>query len=519
MLHQATPRRSFSKSLVTSLTLMLLLGLGLAGAQTLTYVMAYPPVRLDPPNIEDSGSAHIAIHVTEPLVMIGADNTLQPHLATSWTANEDASVWTVELREGVNFTDGTPFNAEAVKFSIERVLDPEVPTSQRGRLAQIAEVTVVDEYTVDIILTEPYSDLPFLLAQTASFIVSPTAARELGEDFGSSPVGTGPFIVDSFVSNESATLHKNPDYWQETGNVEILHVRRVSEYNTRRGMLETGEAQLIQDVLPEDLAALSEVPGVTVVTRSSTRQFMISMNVMQEPLGDVRVRQALNYAVDKEAITEFLFNGTAIVADSPVPSSAAGYTPIGAYPYDPERARELLAEAGYPDGFEINLWGPTPGRLLMGTETTEQVQADLANIGVRATITQNDGAANIEMITLPPEESLQAGKGLMYLGGPAARGIQAFFNDFFHTDSWAPNAANRNFYSNPRVDELIDEAGRTGDPERKQELYDELQAILMEDAPWIYLFTISLLWAHDSDVTGLEFLPNDLVLLTRASIQ
>lgn len=492
----------------------------LAAAQaTLTYVMAYPPVTLDPPNIQDSGSAHIAIHVTEPLVMIGADNTLQPHLATDWWANEDATVWTFSLRQGVQFTDGTAFDAEAVKFSIDRVLDPEVPTSQRARLSQIQETRVVDEFTVEFVLDEPYSDLPFLLAQTVAFIVSPAAARELGEDFASSPVGTGPYIIDSFISNERASLRRNPNYWQEMGNVETLHIRRVSEYTTRRSMLETGEAQLIQDVLPEDMAALSEVPGVTVVARSSTRQFMISFNVQQGPLSDVRVRQALNYAIDKEAIVEFLFNNTAIAADSPVPSSVTGYTSVGAYPYDPERARELLAEAGYPNGFELQLWGPTPGRLLMGSETVEQVQADLARVGVRANVTQADSAANIEQINLPPQESLDRGKWLMYLGGPAARGIQAFFNDFFHTDSWAPEGVNRGFYSNAVVDDLIDRAGRTGDPELKQALYDELQLLLKEEAPWIYLFTISLLWGHDSGVTGLEFLPNDLVLLTRATVQ
>lgn len=521
-------KNMFGRTLILAVALVVAAGSLLAGpshvayaneGKTLRYVMAYPPITLDPPNIEDSGSSHIAIHVTEPLVMIGADNRLRPHLATDWYANEDATVWTVHLREGVQFTDGTPFNADAVKYTFDRAVDPDKPTKQRSRLRAIDEVRIVDDYTVQFVMHEPYVELPFLLRDTTLLIVSPTAAERLGDDFARQAVGTGPYIVESFTSNQGAVLRRNPNYWQSMGNVERLEVSRVSEYSTRRFMLQRGEAHLIQDVLPEDIQSLSNVPGVEVVQRSSNRQFMISMNTYVEPFNDKRVRQAINYAVDVEAIAEFLFLNTAIVNDSPVPPSAEGYTPVGLYPYDPEKARQLLAEAGYPNGFEANLWGPTPGRLLMGSETVEQVQSDLAKVGIRTTISEADGAANIRRINLPPEEAAKEGKHLMYLGGPASRGIQAFFRDFFITESWAPESSNRGYYSNPRVDALVAEAGRTGDDDRRQEIYTELQEIIADDAPWLFLFTISLLWGHSDDLEGLEFLPNDLVLLTKASFR
>jgi glutathione transport system substrate-binding protein len=487
--------------------------------RNLIYVMAYPPVTLDPANSEDSGSPHVIIHVTEPLIMVGSDNKLRPHLAVSWKANADATVWTVKLRQGVKFSDGTPFNAQAVKFNFDRLVDPKAPTKQAGRADNIKAVEVVDEYTVNYIMRGPYSELPFLLAQTYLFIVSPKAARELGPDIASKAVGTGPFKVERFVSNEGAVLVRNPNYWGEMGNIGRLEIKRVSEYTTRRLMLENGEAHVIMNVIPEDIEALSKVRGVKVHQRSSTRQYMVSMNVLVRPFDNRRVRQALNYAVHKERMVTYMFRGTATVNDSSVPPSVEGYVPLKAYPYDPAKAKQLLSEAGYPDGFKANIWGPTAGRILMGSETVEQVQADLSKVGVHLTITEADAAAQIRRITLPPKQSEEAGKHLMFLGGPAARGIQIFFEDFFSTASWTPKGSNRGFYSHARVDALVKMAGQTGDPAKRQAIYADIQRILWDDAPWIFLYTVSLLWGYSDKVEGLEFMPNDLVLLTKAKIR
>lgn len=489
------------------------------GTRTLVYVMGQSPVHLDPPNIEESGSPHVAIHVTEPLVIIGPDGSLNPHLATGWRSNEDATVWTFDLREGVVFTDGTPFDADAVKYTFDRAVNPDEPKRMRARISQISEVRVVDSHTVEFVLHQPYADLPNLLTQGVMFIVSPTAAEALGEGFAMAPVGTGPYIVESFVSGESAVLVRNPDYWQEMGNVDRIEVRRVAEVSTRTFMLETGEADVIQEPSPDEIDYLDGLDGISVHLNPSVRQFMVSMNTLSGPLSDVRVRQALNYAIDKEPIVTHLFASTAVVNDSPLPPTVAGYTPIGTYPYDPERARQLLAEAGYPNGFTLNYWGPTPGRSLANAEVGQQIQASLAEIGVRIEISTADAAANIERITLPPDASEAAGKHLMFLGGPAPQGAQVFFEANFTTPMWAPAGLNRGFYSNPRVDELVGLASAEADQARRQALFDEIQAILMEDAPWIFLYSISHIWGVNDRVSGLQFLPNDLVLFTTASVE
>jgi len=520
------------RRVISWVVLLALLGAGCAPAalpapkpaappkvNTFIYAMAYPVVTLDPPNIEDSGSSHVAIHVTEPLVMVGVDAKMKPHLAESWKANADATVWTVTLRKGVSFTDGTPFNAQAVKFNFDRAVDPAKPTKQRARLSSIKSVDVVDDYTVNFVMNGPYSALPFLLAEACMFQLSPKAAKDFGPDVASKAVGTGPYIVEKFMSNEGAVLVKNPKYWGQIGNVDRVEVKRVSEYTTRRFMLEKGEAHLIQDALPEELDALANTKGVKVLKRISTRQYMMSMNMLVKPFTDKRVRQALNYAVDKNEIVTGLYKNTATVADSPVPPSVEGYVPLKAYPYDPAKAKALLAEAGYPKGFKCNIWGPTPGRILMGSETVEQIQAYLAKVGVQATISEADSAAQIRRITLPPAESEKEGKHLMFLGGPAARGIQLFLEDFFLKRSWAPAGGNRQFYYNAQVDKLVEEAARTGDPVKRQQMYEEVQKLLWDDCPWVYLYTISLLWAYSDKVDGLEFLPNDLVLLTRATFK
>lgn len=487
-------------------------------SNTLVYVMAQQPVQLDPANIVDSGSAHIAIHVTEPLIITDSQGALRPHLAESWESNEDASIWTIHLRHGVSFTDGTPFNAQAVKYTYDRIVDPENPKATAANFPQIKEAVVLDDYTVQFHLHGPYLDLPRLLTQTAMFIVSPTAAEALGGEFANHPVGTGPFILESFVSGESARLVRNPDYWQEMGNLDAVSFIRIAETSTRTFMLETGEADVVQELSPDDIAYIDSLPNARVDLSTGVRQYMVSMNTQIAPLNDVRVRQALNYAIDKEAIVEHLMLGTATANDSILPPTADGYVPVGAYPYDPEKARQLLAEAGYADGFSLNYWGPTPGRSRANAEVAQQIQDSLAALGITMTITTADGAANIERLRVTPERAAEIGKNLMYLGAPPSGGTQLFFETFFVTDAWAPNRSNNGYYSNPLVDDLVKRAGTTTDLVERQQIYGDLQKIIMDDAPWIFLYTIAQIWGVNDRVSGLEYLPNDLVLFTHASV-
>ncbi|MDH4136825.1 MAG: ABC transporter substrate-binding protein [Anaerolineae bacterium] len=416
----------------------------------------------------------------------GGEPKVLPVLATSWTASPDGKTWTFKLRQGVKFHDGTPFNAEAVKFNIERMLDPETKALARSAFAMIQSVEVVDEYTVNITTEGPFAALPAQLAYSPMAMNSPTQVQKLGnKDYHTAPMGTGPFKFVHHIKGQEVLVEANKEYWGGAPYLDAVAMRPIPETASRVLALEAGESHVVYHVPPRDAQRFRDNPdlGIDVLTPPQQRIIFMGMNVQWGPFQDNRVRQALNYAVDKQAIIDNIFLGLTQPMDSPLPPTALCYSPTKYYEYNPDKAKELLAEAGYPDGFEVTLHFGS-GRYLLDTEVVEAVQAYLADVGVKVKVIPLEWAAYGAMIRKPLEETeiqmFLIGWGLPTLDPDL--GIQTYSKD-----AWAPGL-NTMFYSNPELDGLIAEQRATLDPAKRCEVVKSAQEIIMEDAPQIYLY-------------------------------
>lgn len=487
-----------------------------AAAQTLIVAQGTDAVTLDAHDVTDSPTATVMSHITETLFRLLPSGDIVPWLAEDYTVSEDGLTWTLNLREGVTFHDGTPFDAEAVIYNIERFLDPDNAFTFAFLLDRIDTIEAVDESTVQMTLESPFAPMLAHLTHSSIGMQSPTAVEEFGDTYSDNPVGTGPFAFDSWDKGQQVDLVRFEDYWGDMPALDGVRFLAVPEGTTRMALVEAGEAHVAVRVPPQDVMRLQTAEDVNVELTSSVRTIYIYFNHSLEPMTDVRVRQAINYAVNKEEIVEFVLGGAGRVSDAPISPGVFGYTPVGDYEYNPERARELLAEAGFADGLEITLYSPD-GRYLQDIQVTETIQSQLAEVGIDATIETLEWAAYLAT-TREPIESNSVQAALLGWGtvtGDADYGLYALF----HTDQWVPDGSNRAFYSNPDVDSILNEARSTADQEVRAELYEEAMSIVWEDAAWLFLHSETQITAVRDDVSGLIIHPTERVLAYEASLE
>ncbi len=347
------------------------------------------PNSLDASIASERNAQNVAWQMFDSLVWANDKNVIEPALATDWEVSEDGTEYTFHLREGVTFHNGEPFNAEAVVYSWERGIQPEIEWSDRW--ARADSVEAIDEYTVRITTEEPDPLLLGIMAQHWN-IVPPVYTEEVGNDeFGAAPVGTGPFKFVEWVREDRIILDANEDYWREgLPKVDRVVYRPIPEASTRMAAIQTGEVDIVNRLTAEQAGALEDVDGVTVVTYPVDRVFYIAFNNLTsgqgEPTENKLVRQAMNYAVDRQAIIDSLFEGHAQLATGFMTESNLGYDDsIEPYPYDPEMARELLAEAGYPDGFEMGFAAPA-GAYTNFEQVAEAIQGYLSDVGIETNL-------------------------------------------------------------------------------------------------------------------------------------
>lgn len=503
----------YLRSLRTAVALVAALAISMGVAQTLVIAQGTDAVTLDPHNSTDSPTATVLSHIYETLFELTPDGEIVPHLATGAEMSDDGLSWTITLREGVTFHNGAPLTAEVVKGSMERFIDPDNAFTFAFLLDRIQDIEVVDDHTLVFHLNDTFA--PFLAHMThnSAAIVHPDVVAEFGEAFPENPVGTGPFRLDTWQRGERLDLVRNDDYWGELPGVTGVRFLTVPEDTTRMALVETGEAHVAVRVPPQDVARLDANPNVTVHNVSGLRTIYIYFNHLMEPFDDVRVRQALNYAVDKEEIAEFVFGGAVRPSDAPIAPGIFGYTPVGPYEYDPERARQLLAEAGYADGLTIELWSPT-GRYPQDIQVAQAIQGQLAEVGVTAEITSIEWASYLVATSQPAEETYVpvALLGWGTVTGDADYGLYALFHS-----SQAPNP-NRAFYNNAVVDALLDEARTAADDSLRQQLYADAMELIWADAPWLFLYSESQVVAMRDNVQGFVIHPSERFLALNASI-
>ena len=473
--------------------------------EDLVIAIGAEPENLDPLKMMSAPAATVAEHMVENLIYLAEDGTLEPALAESWEPAEDGLSWFLYLRQGVTFHDGSPFNAEAVKYNLDRFMakgdfEGEEQAVFAFLLGRVTEVEVVDEYTVQIHLDDIFAPIASHLSHSFIGIHSPASLDALDAgDYVEAPVGTGPFKYVSWDRGEQLYMTKNEDYWGGAPTLDSVTFKFVPEAGSRVIMLETGEAHAIMAVPPTEIERLEATADIDVVFQNSVRVIYIGFNLEEDIFKDVRVRQALNYAINKEAIIATIFQGVGEPSSAPIVPAIFGYTQAGPYEYDVEKAKDLLAQAGYADGFDMELFHPT-GRYPQDATVIEAVQAMLADVGVNASLTTYDWGTYLDTVIVPPEQAehdaYMLGWGTVTLD--ADYGLYALF----HSSQWPP-ANNVSYYANEAVDVLLDEARVTPDRSVREGLYREAIEIIWNDAPWIFLHNEGQVNAVRSNVKGL----------------
>ncbi|MBO8173544.1 MAG: ABC transporter substrate-binding protein [Bacillaceae bacterium] len=465
------------------------------GKKVIVVGLQAEPTSLDAHQISDYNSSRAAMEIYDQLVQFKDESTeLEPDLAEKWDVSDDGMEYTFYLKKDIKFHDGTPFNAEAVKFSIERQIDPDHPYHDTGQFAYaeftfgpVDRVEVVDDYTVKIYLKEPFA--PFLsnMAMHAASIVSPEAVKKYGKDFSRNPVGTGPYKYVRWDPGVEVVLEKNPDYFKGEPKVDQLIFKPITDDQTRLAELEAGNLDLIVNVTPDDLVRLKEDGNFQVIEQAGMHVWWTAFNTQKEPFNNKKVRQAINYAVNKEAIVNEILKGTGELANSPLPPTVWGHNPnVKNYEYNPEKARQLLEEAGYPNGFEATYWIPESGSGMQQPATmAAAIQADLAKVGIELNIQTLEWGSYLDKVFVPPSENDMDMHQMSWIGDNGDP--DNFLYILLSSEQWPTAGFNDAYYKNERVDELLSQARVTSDKEKRTQMYEEAQEIIMEDAPWIVL--------------------------------
>ncbi|PPA70637.1 ABC transporter substrate-binding protein [Jeotgalibacillus proteolyticus] len=462
---------------------------------TLVFGRGGDSVGLDPITVTDGESFKVTKNVFETLIEFGKEDTeVNPGLAAEWDVSEDGLTYTFTLQEGVTFHDGEAFNADAVVYNFERWASGTEDKfyyykSMFGGFGDdeghvIESVTATDDMTVEIKLKRPQA--PFLknLAMSPFGIASPKALDEMGDDeFNENPVGTGPFKFVEWRRNERIVLEKFEDYWQE-GLPKLNQVifRSIPENSARLNALTSGEIDLADGVNPSDSAQVEGNDNLQLFERPSMNVGYLGLTTTREPFDDPKVRQAMNHAINRQAIVDAFFEGRAEVAKNPIPPVIAGYNDdIEGYEYDVDRAKELLEEAGLGDGFEMDLWAMPVPRPYMpdGQKVAEAIQNDLAAVGITANIVTNEWATYLDKARLGEADAF-------LLGWTGDNGdADNFLYVLLDQDNIGSN--NYTYYENQDLHDLLIEARSEVDEDKRNQLYMEAQEIIHEDAPWVPL--------------------------------
>ncbi|MBN3197398.1 glutathione ABC transporter substrate-binding protein GsiB [Pectobacterium brasiliense] len=463
---------------------------------------------LDPYDANDSLSQTVAKSFYQGLFGFDKEMKLVNVLADSYDVSPDGLAYTLKLHPGVKFHDGTAFNAAAVKVNLDRASNPDNRLKRYNLFKMIDKTEVVDDLTVKITLKTPFSAFVNNLAHPAAVMISPAALKQYGKDIGFHPVGTGPYRFVTWNQTDFVKVEKFNGYWKAgLPKLDSITWRPVVDNNTRAALLQTGEAQFAYPIPFEQAKVLEKNDKLALVASPSILHRYISMNVTQKPFDNPKVREALNYAINKEALIKVAFSGYATPAEGPLPSSIDYSVKYHPWPYDPAKARELLKEAGYPDGFTTTLWSShnhsTAQKVLQFT------QQQLAQVGVKVQVTAMDAgqrAAEVE-----GKGVKETGVRLFYTGWSASTGEADWaLSPLFATASWPPAQFNTAFYSNPQVDADLANALKTTDRTEKQKLYKDAQDKIWADAPWIFLATERLVSANSKKLTGFYVMPDTL---------
>jgi len=437
--------------------------------------------------------------VFNTLVRFGPDFSIHPELAESWEVEEGGKRVVFKLRRGVQFHDGTSFDAMAVKWNIDRRLDAGVASPQRAQIEPIiASADVIDPQTVAFVLKAPYAGLLSLLGERPGFMVSPTTAEKLGKDFGNSPVGTGPFTFKEWVRGSHIVVERNPKYW-EAGKpyLDRIVFRDISGAVVGVQRLITGEIDFVGELSPQDIRQLQGRTNIALQPITVGRWYSLQWHMYEPPFNNDKLRRAIAHGIDRKRINDIVMDGKGTISEGPTPPGLWWFDPaIKSHDYDPEKARVLLKEAGYSNGFEFALSTPQVTAL---SQINQLVQEQLAAVGVKLKlepVAQSEWYAKLvrKETNFSPNRWTQRPDpdGLLYI--------------LFHSKGYA----NTTGYKNEKVDALLEQARQNFDQAARKKLYSEIQAILAREIPMLPLFFSVEYAALRENVQGFEWIPDQI---------
>ncbi|AJY45050.1 ABC transporter substrate-binding protein [Martelella endophytica] len=442
-------------------------------------------------------SLSVIKQMLESLVSRQNDGSLVPGLAASWEAKDD-STWLFHLREGVVFHDGKPFTAADVKFTLDYVLDPENNYGSRARISQISSVEIVDDTTVRIVTDGPF---PTLLNGLSNIVIEPKHYVEsVGRDgMTTKPMGTGPFVLNEWTPGDRISFTAFEDYWGEPPASATLTLRQVPEGSTRVASLMAGEVAIAEE-LPIDLLGTIDKSGTAVVDAvESTVGLLLTFDTSLKEFSDPRVRQALNYAVNKQAILDKLLMGRGTVLQGQMlTSNTFGFNPdLEPFSYDPEKAKALLAEAGYPDGFETSITTRS-GKYLADVDICNVIAAMFGDVGVKTTVNVVEQGVYSKMSTAH-------NMGPMHMVGWYSLGDADF------AMVWFTQASGRAYWENDEYEKEFVAGRSTVDTEARLAAYHRMTEIMHEECPAVFLFGLPTVYGKSTGLEGWGA-PSDKIL-------
>lgn len=454
------------------------------------------PAGLDPHGAAGAGQNVILPYLFDTLIYRAEDNSYQPYLAERWNVSDDGTQITFYLRQGITFHDGTPLDAEAVKFNFERFREVGARSPMLGTIAAIERIEVVDPLTIRFTFPQPTTTFLSSLTTAYAGIVSPKAVEESGDGFGQEPVGSGAFILDEWEPGVSITLVKNPNYaWappvvkqQGAPNPDQLVFKVIPDASSQLTAFQANELDILFINSPGHVAALQNDPNATLIETTLNSLIYLGFQCQKAPFDDVRVRQAFSYAVNKEELLQTALGGIGEVAISPLASTLPGFDPsVKEYElgYDPEKTKELLQEAGFEqqgDGSWIKDGQPLEVTLLTSTRPPNPslatvLQAQFKAVGIPVDVQQLDSTAAMESATQGNFDLL-----LWRYDWNDADVLSVYLS------SERIGRTNRNFYSNSELDAILEQAAHELDESTRNALYRDAQRIILQDAPWQPLY-------------------------------
>ncbi|MEV7005001.1 ABC transporter substrate-binding protein [Streptosporangium sp. NPDC051022] len=492
---------------------------GQSGGDVLRVAIGSDPGTVDPAQLTSATGGNILWEVTQTLTTsYTPDGRVRPLLAESWQANEDSTAFTFKLRTGVSFSDGTPFTAEAVKFTMDRLTDESVKVPYRSGFANLKSTEIVNDHEVVFHLAKPNSSFPGMLGRYIAGILSPTSVKLPGNSYENiaTPIGTGPYTVTEYRRASKILLARNERYWGDKPGFPAMEWQIVPEASSREALIKAGNVDVVVAPPPSDLASLKADRNLQVLTGEGTNLIYGGINMVganQKALKDVRVRQALNLAIDRQGIIDNVLFGLGDPARSPAPPALANACETGDYGYDPARAKALLKEAG-AEGITVKLTAPT-GRYMQDFKAAQAIAGNLTQVGVKVEgPTTSDWSTYIKDVLV---DVRKAGFDIGILGAAPPYPDASETLAQTTSDQIAPNGLNFAGWVNKEFDAAVAKGRAAADPAKQAAAYCEAEKLLWNDAPWLFLWTERTFAVARADVGGLSILPTGVIYLDGAA--